>query len=121
MRQAIYNQAKDFNKSLFPIIMGMMGINRRSSERLIQEQFGIISKCLEGTVKQLEIVRDAKDVSSYFTAQSEQVQKWPEQLAFFMKEGMKILSNTQNEFDALRRKGLFEISLPSLVPNSKTT
>lgn len=121
MQQEIYNQMKDVNKSLYTATKQMMSINVRGYERLIQEQFVMISRCLEDTVKQFEIVRDAEDIPGYLTAQSEQLQNWSEHWKLFVEENMKIVSETQNEFDSWRKKDLFEMPFLNSVPCSKTT
>lgn len=119
MPQAMYNQVKDFNKSLYTATKQMMDINVRSYERLIQEQFTLVGRCLEDTVKQLEMVRDAKDIPGYLTAQSEQLQKWSEHLKLFVNGNMKIVSETHDEFDSMRKKDFFKVPSPNSVPYRK--
>lgn len=121
MRQEIYNQVKDFNKALYTASKQMMNINVRTHERLIQEQFAVISECLEGSVKQLEMFRDATDIPDYLTAQVEQLHRCSEHLKVFFQENMNILSDTRDEIISWSNEGLSEMPSLSSVPPSETT
>lgn len=120
MQQEIYNQVQQFNKSVYAASKQLMDINVRTYERLVQEQFAIVGRCLEGGVKQLEMVRDANDIVGYVTAQREQLQKCSENLQLSAKQTQKILSETRGELDSWLNKGLSEMSFLSSVSKSKT-
>ncbi len=120
MQQEFYNQVQQFNKSVYAATKQLTDINVRTYERLVQEQFDIVGKCLEGGVKQFEMVRDANDILGYVTAQREQLQKYSENLQLSAEQTQKILSETRDEYDSWVKEGLSELSSLSSVPKSKT-
>ena len=106
MQQELYTQVQKFNKAVSLTTKDLTEINVRAYEKLVKEQFDIVGRCIDGGVKQLEIVRDANDIAGYATAQREQLKKCSENLQLSAKETLKILSNTRSEYDAWLKEGL---------------
>jgi hypothetical protein len=73
VQQKLFDMSNAFNQQAYEAANKLADITVRTYGKLVQQQVDIAGLCWESGVKQLELVHDAKDVSSYLIAKV----KWP--------------------------------------------
>ncbi|MFQ5756002.1 MAG: TIGR01841 family phasin [Acidiferrobacterales bacterium] len=81
-------------------------INTRAVDKLAEYQLGLVELALTGGVKQLELLRDAKDYKDYFAAQAELAQEAAHKVLATARETVGVITGVRDELNAVVEKGV---------------
>lgn len=72
-------------------------LNTRAYDSLVKGQTEMANMVVRAGVKQMELVRDVKDVPSYITAQKELTQEITEELVQYTQSSVEIATSNRDE------------------------
>ena len=94
------------NTQALNAVKEIAAINTHTIDKLAQYQLGLVELALAGGVKQLELLRDAKDTKQYFAAQAEIAQQTAEQVLTTARDTVGVISGARDELNAVVEKGV---------------
>jgi phasin family protein len=106
MQQNLFDMSSALNQQAYEATNKLADIAVRTYGKLVQQQVDVTSLCWESGVKQLELVHDAKDVSSYLRAQSEITKDSIKQAFEANRKTLDVLVEARNEFNAWLEQGM---------------
>ena len=106
MQQEMLKQFNSLHQTAYEASRQLADINVRSYERLVKAQFAAVGSCVDRLNKQLEAVREQKDIAEYLRAQGEFVKDCVEKALALNKESMDILTEARSEYSNWIEKGL---------------
>ena len=106
MQQEIFNQLNSFNQTAYEATRQLADINLRAYEKIVQQQFELTGMCFDAAIKQMDALRETKDVGAYLRAQADMFRGCAEKALAASKENMDVLAAVRGEYNDWLEKGL---------------
>jgi phasin family protein len=106
MQQEMFKQFNSLHQTAYEASRQLAEINVRAYERLVKAQFAAVGSCVDRMNKQLEVVREPKELAEYLRTQGELVKDCAEKTLALNKESLDILTEARSEYNDLLEKGL---------------
>jgi len=104
--QQVVDVINQTNAETIKAAKDVAAINTRAIDKLAEYQLGLVELALTGGVKQLELLRDAKDYKDYFAAQAELAQEAAHKVLTTARETVGVITVVRDELNAVVEKGV---------------
>ncbi len=104
--QQVVDVINQTNAETIKAAKDVAAINTRAIDKLAEYQLGLVELALTGGVKQLELLRDAKDYKDYFAAQAELAQEAAHKVLTTARESVGVITVVRDELNAVVEKGV---------------
>ncbi len=81
-------------------------INKRTVDQITQQQLALVGQALEGGVRQLKLLQEAKGYPEYFAAQAELAKEGTEKVLAAANETLGALATARDELSSLVEQGV---------------
>ena len=106
MHQEILEIVNRFNQTAYEASKQLADINARNVEKLLQKQLAFVELSMQGGIKQLELMRDFKDLPAYMSAQEELAKEYTDKLMATTKDTVAFMSEARDELNAWLEQGV---------------
>ena len=97
MQQEFYNFITRFNQQALDATKQLIDINRRTSEKMVQNQLNVVDLYFESNAKLMELAKDYQDLPSYVAAQNTIAREYADKSMTVAKESLSTLSEARDE------------------------
>lgn len=106
MQTELFNQWTKFSKTSYSGLKELGEINAKAIEKLTEQQLALVTTWVEGSVKQLTLLGEAKGYKDVFAGQSELATGYSNKLLGIARETADALTESKDEFTTWVEKGV---------------
>lgn len=101
----IVDTVSELNGKALEAAKAVAEINKRTVDKIAQQQLALVGEALEGGAKQLKLLQETKDYKEYFAAQAEFAKEGTEKVLAAARDTLSVLTSARDEFNALVEQG----------------
>ena len=106
MQTELFDQWTKFSKTSFGTLKELGEINAKAIEKLTEQQLALVTTWVEGSVKQLTLLGEAKGYNDVFAGQSELAAEYSNKLLGVARKTADALTESKDEFTTWVEKGV---------------
>jgi phasin family protein len=112
MQNDILKNIETLNKAAIESAKRLGDINMRTFEKLVQRNIEAAADYLDGSVQQLKLMGEAKDIQAAVTEQTRLSTELNEKFAAHAKKTAEVLNEVKGEFTDWARDGMNAVGTP---------
>lgn len=110
MQQEFVNTISNFGKNAVEAAKSLGEINTKLAEQMIESQLAAVNLAVEGSVNQVKLAQETKDVKDFWTKQSALTDEYAGKAMDLAKKNVELAQKAGEQYKAWMEKGLSQAS-----------